>query len=133
MGALTIKTLADLRRRRLQTVTLAVVLFLASGAATLALSVLDVSRAPFDHAFVNTNGAHLVIHYASSVDEAQLTATKTTRSRNGQRGSVAGGRRGSGDPRRVAHERSGRIRPGSAGRVDRQPDDQHGSMVAATR
>ena len=41
MGALTTKTLADLRRRRLQTAVLATVLFLASGAATLALSVLE--------------------------------------------------------------------------------------------
>jgi putative ABC transport system permease protein len=78
MGALTSKTLADLRRRRLQTAVLAVVLFLASGAATLALSVLDASRAPFEHAFANANGAHLVIDYAGSVDEPQLAATTAT-------------------------------------------------------
>jgi putative ABC transport system permease protein len=78
MGALTSKTLADLRRRRLQTAVLAVVLFLASGAATLALSVLDASRAPFEHAFANANGAHLVIDYAGPVDDAQLAATTTT-------------------------------------------------------
>jgi putative ABC transport system permease protein len=77
MGALTTKTLGDLRRRRLQTFVLATVLFLASGAATLALSVLDESRAPFDHAFANLNGAHLVVDYAGSVDDAQLAATTT--------------------------------------------------------
>lgn len=77
MGALTTKTVADLRRRRLQTAVLATVLFLASGAATLALSVLDESRAPFDHAFANANGAHLVIDYAGFVSDAQLTATTT--------------------------------------------------------
>lgn len=75
MGALTSKTMADLHRRRLQTAVLAVVLFLASGAATLALSVLDESRAPFEHAFANANGAHLVIDYAGAVDDAQLAAT----------------------------------------------------------
>ena len=37
MGAVVTKTLADLRRRRLQTAIMAIVLFLASGAATLAL------------------------------------------------------------------------------------------------
>ena len=77
MGALASKTRADLRHRRLQTIVLAVVLFLASGAATLALSVLDESRAPFEHAFVNANGAHLVIRYAGSVDDAKLAATAT--------------------------------------------------------
>ena len=41
MGAVTTKTVADVRRRRLQTAVLATVLFLASGAATLGLSVLD--------------------------------------------------------------------------------------------
>ena len=77
MGAVTTKTVADVRRRRLQTAVLATVLFLASGAATLGLSVLDESRAPFDHAFANLNGAHLVIDYAGSVDDAQLAATTT--------------------------------------------------------
>jgi putative ABC transport system permease protein len=76
MGALMTKTAADLRRRRLQTAVLATVLFLASGTATLALSVLDESRAPFDHAFANANGAHLVIDFAGSVSDTQLAATE---------------------------------------------------------
>jgi hypothetical protein len=36
MGAVASKTVADLRRRRLQTIVLAVVLFLGAGAATSA-------------------------------------------------------------------------------------------------
>ena len=77
MGAVATKTVADLRRRRLQTVVLAVVLFLGAGAATLALSILVETNEPFDHAFAGANGAHLVIDYDPAVSEAQLAATKT--------------------------------------------------------
>ncbi len=131
MGALTGKTLADLRRRRLQTVVLAVVLFLASGAATLALSVLDESRAPFDHAFANANGAHLVIDYAGAVDDAQLAATTTTDRVTASAGPWPVAVAGLGSPRGVADGRPGRVRSGIAGRADRQGDDQRRSMVVA--
>ena len=76
MGAVASKTVADLRRRRLQTVVLALVLFLGAGAATLALSILVETNEPFDHAFAAANGAHLVIDYDATVSEAQLDATK---------------------------------------------------------
>ena len=77
MGAVVTKTVADLRRRRLQTAVLAVVLFLAAGAATLALSVLVATQEPFDRAFASANGAHLVIDYQASTTDAQLAATTT--------------------------------------------------------
>jgi putative ABC transport system permease protein len=76
MGAVSSKTVADLRRRRLQTIVLAVVLFLGTSAATLALSILVETNEPFDHAFAAANGAHLVIDYDPAVSEAQLSATK---------------------------------------------------------
>ena len=75
MGAVLTKTVADLRRRRLQTAVLAVVLFLAAGAATLAMSVLVATQEPFDHAFAAANGAHLVVDYTASTTDAQLEAT----------------------------------------------------------
>ena len=60
MGAVRLKTFADLRRRRLQSFGLALVLFLSTATGTLALSILVESHAPFDHAFAAANGAHLV-------------------------------------------------------------------------
>ena len=75
MGAVRIKAFADLRSRRLQGAALAAVMFLACGAATLALSILDGSTAPFDRAFARANGAHLVIDYAAAVSDERLLAT----------------------------------------------------------
>ncbi len=72
MGAVLSKTVADVRRRRLQTVVLAVVLLLGSAAATLALSILVETNEPFDNAFAAANGAHLVIDYDAAVSDAQL-------------------------------------------------------------
>ena len=67
MGASPMKTGADLRRRKLQSVVLAFILFLAGAASTLALDILVASRAPFEAAFARANGAHLVIDYDSQV------------------------------------------------------------------
>lgn len=75
MGAVRMKTLADLRRRRLQTLVLTVVLFLAAGAATLAADILFESNAPFARAFAAANGAHLVIEYDGAIDHDRLAAT----------------------------------------------------------
>ena len=75
MGAVGTKLVADLRRRRLQTVVIGAVLFMASAAATLALTVLVESTAPFDRAFVRANGAHLVVDYRGATSVAALAAT----------------------------------------------------------
>src|SRR6185312_11327225 len=77
MGAVRLKTLADLRRRRLQSLGLALVLFLSTATGTLAMSILVESHAPFDHAFETANGAHLVIQYRGDADPAALVATRT--------------------------------------------------------
>lgn len=77
MGAIVTTTLADVRRRRLQAAVLAGVLFMASGTATLAISILDGSQAPFDRAFASANGAHLVVDYAASVSDRDLALTST--------------------------------------------------------
>ncbi len=78
MGAVRLKTIADLRRRRLQSFGLAFVLLLSTATATLALSILVESHAPFEHAFAAANGAHLIIRYRSGVMADQLAATATT-------------------------------------------------------
>ena len=75
MGAVSTKVLADLRHRRLQARVIGLVLFLATAAATLALSVLVESQSPFDHAFAAANGAHLVITYDGTLSAGQLSAT----------------------------------------------------------
>ncbi len=77
MGAVATKTVADLRHRRAQTVVLAIVLFLATGAATLALSVMVETNEPFERAFTSANGAHLVIDYEASVADRLLAETTT--------------------------------------------------------
>lgn len=75
MGAVATKTVADLRRRRLQSVVLALVLFLACLASTLALSVLVAAHEPFQRAFQAANGAHLVLDYDGSIADTALEAT----------------------------------------------------------
>lgn len=75
MGAVTTKTVADLRRRRLQSFALALVLFLAAATATLALDVLVASHDPFDRAFDAAAGAHLVVEYDPAVPDDRLAAT----------------------------------------------------------
>ena len=78
MGVVVTKTVADLRRRRLQSVVLALVLFLACLASTLALSVLVAAHEPFQRAFDAARGAHLVLDYDGSIADASLAATAHT-------------------------------------------------------
>jgi putative ABC transport system permease protein len=65
MNAVLTAIRSDLRHRRLQSLVIAFVILLSSGAATLALSLAVETDAPFDHAFAQANGAHLTITYAS--------------------------------------------------------------------
>jgi putative ABC transport system permease protein len=78
IGWVPVRTAAssELRRRRLQTLIIAFVIMLASGAATLALSLLVETDAPYDHAFAHANGAHLVVAFdGRRVDAAHLRST----------------------------------------------------------
>ncbi len=76
MTAVLTKMVADIRRRTLQSVIIALVILLSSGAATLALSLLVESNAPYDRAFAAANGAHLTLTFAGDqVGAAQLRAT----------------------------------------------------------
>jgi putative ABC transport system permease protein len=65
MSAVLIKVLADLRRRRLQAVVLAIVILLASGTTTLGLTLLQTSLDPWDRAFEAQRGAHLQVRFDS--------------------------------------------------------------------
>jgi len=76
MKAVLTKTAADIGRRKLQSAIIALVILLSSGAATLALSLLVESNAPYDRAFAAANGAHLTLTFAGDrVGAAQLKAT----------------------------------------------------------
>ena len=72
MSAVLATALRDLRRRRLQTTVVALVVLLSSLAGTVALDLLVESDAPFDHAFAATAGAHLTLH----VDSTHVTAAR---------------------------------------------------------
>src|SRR5437660_8114838 len=76
MSATIRKTLADLRRRKLQSTIILLVVALASFAGTLALSLLVEVSGPFDRAFQQANGAHLVMSFDSRrVSLQQVAAT----------------------------------------------------------
>ncbi|HEY9287134.1 MAG TPA: FtsX-like permease family protein, partial [Candidatus Dormibacteraeota bacterium] len=76
MKAILRKALADLRRRKVQTAVVMLVVLLSSLAATMALTLLVESDAPFDHAFAQAQGAHLTMSFdASRVTQDQLRAT----------------------------------------------------------
>jgi len=70
------KILADLRRRKVQTAVVALVVFLSSLTATIALTLLVETDAPFDRAFNQVQGAHLFVTFdAAKVTDAQLRVT----------------------------------------------------------
>jgi putative ABC transport system permease protein len=76
MSGIVTKIVADLRRRGLQTAVIFVIILLASGVTTLALTLLSQSSGPYDRAFTAQRGAHLLsLFYASAGTPAQLQAT----------------------------------------------------------
>jgi len=76
MSAALRKTIADLRRRKLQSAVIFLVVTLSVFAGTLALSLLVEANGPFDRAFQQANGAHLTVTFDSrQVSAAQLRST----------------------------------------------------------
>jgi putative ABC transport system permease protein len=70
---------AEVRRRRLQSAVILLVVALASGTITLGLNLLLESRSPYDRAFEAQNGAHLKVFYdARRVTSGQLASTPAT-------------------------------------------------------
>lgn len=77
MRAIARKALADVRRRRFQTGVIALVSMLSALAASMALSLLVESDAPYDHAFSRANGPHLVVYFdAAKTTESQVSDTR---------------------------------------------------------
>jgi len=66
MRAVARQILAELGRRRLQSTILIAVVVLASGTATLALTLIAESSDPYDAAFAHLKGAHLLASFDSS-------------------------------------------------------------------
>ncbi len=59
MIACLVKAIADLRRRRLQGAVTFVIVLLAAGTGTMAVTLLSQTRDPYQAAFNAQNGAHL--------------------------------------------------------------------------
>ncbi|MEE6263356.1 ABC transporter permease [Plantactinospora sonchi] len=57
---------AGVRRRRLQTTVIGLVVFFSTATIVVALALLDASSAPFDRAFAHQRGAHLVATFDST-------------------------------------------------------------------
>jgi putative ABC transport system permease protein len=67
---------AAVRRRRVQSLVVGVVVLLSSGTAVLALSLLVASNGPFDRAFARQDGAHATVGFdAGKATAAALAAT----------------------------------------------------------
>ncbi|WP_330276494.1 ABC transporter permease [Lentzea sp. NBC_00516] len=73
MSAVWSASWAAVRRRKLQTIVIGVVVCAASATLVMALGLLDASAAPFDRAFATQQGAHLAAAFdPAKVTEAQL-------------------------------------------------------------
>lgn len=64
---------AAVRRRRLQTLVIALVTLTSTGAIVVALGLVDAASAPFDRAFGKQHGPHVVAAFdRSRTSDAQL-------------------------------------------------------------
>ena len=79
MRAVLTKAWSEVRRRRLQSAVIMVMVALASGTITLGLNLLQEARIPYDRAFEAQKGAHLKVFYdARRVTPDQLASTPAT-------------------------------------------------------
>lgn len=63
---------AAVRRRKLQTVIIGIVVMLSTTTIVFALGLIAASSAPFDHAFAQVDGAHV----AAAFDDSKVTADR---------------------------------------------------------
>lgn len=76
MSAVLTKALAEVRRRRVQSLLIAGLIVFASSTITVGLTLVQESNDPFDRAFAAQSGAHLQVRFqATRVDADQLRAT----------------------------------------------------------
>ncbi|HEX8919771.1 MAG TPA: FtsX-like permease family protein [Chloroflexota bacterium] len=77
MNAVLTKILSDIRRRRTQTAVIVIIVVLASCIATMALTLVQEAGGPYDRAFAQQRGAHLVVLFdPARVIPSQLRATQ---------------------------------------------------------
>ena len=111
-------------RRRVQTIVIALVLLVSTGAAVLALALVVDSSAPFDHSFAAQRGAHLaVIVDPARATPADLAATTRLRQVTATAGpfaalSIAGQLTGQAGPDGSLPPMTLAGRSGPGGRVD---------------
>ncbi|HXN01059.1 MAG TPA: FtsX-like permease family protein [Candidatus Dormibacteraeota bacterium] len=74
MSAVITKVVAELRRRRLQAALIGIIVVLASGTATIALTLIAESSHPYDRAFEDQRGAHLVAFFDARKATSALVA-----------------------------------------------------------
>ena len=67
-----VKALADLRRRRLQGAVIFVIVLLAAGTGTMAITLLSQTRDPYEAAFSAQKGAHLQVFFDSKLVDPNL-------------------------------------------------------------
>jgi putative ABC transport system permease protein len=75
MKAVLVKALADIRRRRLQSAVVLVIVLLASLTGTIALTLMSQTRDPYQRAFDAQKGAHLQVFYTGRVNPGLLPST----------------------------------------------------------
>lgn len=75
MKAIWVKALADIRRRRLQSAVVLVIVLLASVTGTMALTLMSQTRDPYERAFDAQKGAHLEVFYDGKVNPLLLPGT----------------------------------------------------------
>src|SRR6202165_2830683 len=75
MRAIFVKTLAHLRRRRLQAAVIFATAFLATGTGTMALMIVSQTGDPFKIAFQAQRGAHLQVFFDPRSDTGMLAGT----------------------------------------------------------
>jgi putative ABC transport system permease protein len=75
--AVLVKTITDLKRRRLQAAVIFVTTLLAVGTGTMALTLLSQTRDPYQTAFASQKGAHLQVGFDSRTDPQAMVGTAT--------------------------------------------------------
>jgi putative ABC transport system permease protein len=79
MRAIVAKAWSEVRRRRLQSAVIVIMVALASATITLGLNLLLESTSPYDRAFEAQKGAHLKVFYdGDKVTAGQLASTPAT-------------------------------------------------------
>src|SRR2546429_214628 len=68
MRAVLVKTLADLRRRRLQAAVIFLTVLFAMAAGTTAVTLMSQTRDPYQIAFDKQRGAHLQVAFNATTD-----------------------------------------------------------------